>query len=118
MNDKNLIPSNSRELKLSLPPLPGTNTAHPAFKMIANDLYCQFFNDNLTRCSHVGKIDESKRPVIAAAIAHYWYEHSRAIAYPSVRFDEAETQIHKWRKIAAGSREYDGAEIVGYTPHG
>jgi hypothetical protein len=105
---------------LILPPLPGTDTAHPAFAIDAQGR-ATWKPDYPKPCilkwvrSHLLGSGEFSQ-LAAAAIAHYWYEHSQSLKSCTSDWDFALNQYGYWSAIAAGSREYDGAEVVGYQP--
>ncbi len=105
-----------------LPPLPGKNTAHPAFDCKENRfLYDAAYPIN-------GGIDmawiwlpgEGFSRTAAAAIAHYWQRHFIAIdGRGSETTKDVITTMEQyefWTEIAAGSREYDNWEIVEFKP--
>lgn len=97
-------------IKIMLPPLPGTNTPHPAFRL------------NYGIASVDGVVIKDKHGfsiIAAAAIAHFWgiqESYLLALKADAKIFKQACDQSDKWSSIAAGSRDYDGAEIVGYHP--
>lgn len=101
-------------MKLSLPPLPGTDTAHPAFKIGTRNT--AYFLTGIETWQPIGRDH-----IAAAAIAHYWTRQMNWAALMmgvmSRRYEVAFENWKTWSTIAAGSREFDGAEIVGYTPH-
>lgn len=102
-------------IRLSLPPLPGTNTAHPAFRMLGKEPQTNISvrpdEYSLWRDIRYATFN----PVAAAAIAHYWRMHQIAVGIESDDWDVISKQRESWSSIAAGSRDYDGAEIEGYT---
>ena len=103
-------------IKLSLPPIPGTDTAHPAFKIAGGHAVWSPTNNGVFT-PIADTWNSPAFPVAAAAIAHCWTQ-SINDNMSEIERSHAEDMADNWTLIAAGSRDFDGAEIVGYMPHG
>lgn len=110
------------QMTLMLPPLPGTDTAHPAFEVDEHNVAWMFvYREGELIAAVMVSRGGVICPVAAAAIAHYWHAHGVILKESCPKFFYGEKvdliikNSHCWSSISAGSRDFDGAEIEGYT---
>ena len=114
---------------LQLPPLPGTDTPHPGFRIAcvpagtASWVTWYPFGDQ-GQCDMRHDRDNSIMVIAAAAIAHFWQlaynQASKLIEDGCVAAIEwalfCAKQHDAWTSISIGSNKYDSCRIVAYAP--